>query len=181
MNATTLLRQMLRRRVRGEARVRDGRVVGLGGVCVEKGEGCVGGWMGAGGWFVIRPMSSSNPVKLDALMYHMAFGVFLVTLTLIRLILRWRMAHPQTAGLALWVQRALYLCVVLMPVSGFTMVFSARLNDIVFARNGAPLPADMSTITGHFWHGATALVLTLLIALHIAGAVRDRQVMARMR
>ena len=57
----------------------------------------------------------------------------------------------------------------------------ARLNDIVFARNGAPLPADMSTITGHFWHGATALVLTLLIALHIAGAVRDRQVMARMR
>ncbi len=44
-----------------------------------------------------------------------------------------------------------------MPVSGFTMVFAARLNDIVFARNWAPLPADLSTITGHWWHGATAL------------------------
>ncbi len=135
----------------------------------------------AGGWFVIRPMSSSDPVKLDALMYHMAIGVFLVTLTLIRLVLRLRMAHPETEGLALWVQRAMYLCVVLMPASGFTMVFSARLNDIVFARNGAPLPVDMSAITGHFWHGATALALTLLIGLHIAGAIRDRQTLARMR
>ena len=67
-----------------------------------------------------------------------------------------------------------------MPVSGFTMVFSARLNDIVFARNGAPLPMDMSTITGHFWHGATALALVLVIALHIAGAVRDRATLRRM-
>ena len=66
-----------------------------------------------------------------------------------------------------------------MPISGFTMVFSARLNDIVFARNGAPLPADMSTITGHFWHGATALALTLFIALHIAGAIKDRATIKR--
>jgi hypothetical protein len=60
------------------------------------------------------------------------------------------------------------------------MVFSAKLNEIVFARSGAPLPADMSTITGHFWHGATALVMTLLIALHIAGAFKDRTTIRRM-
>lgn len=134
----------------------------------------------AGGWFWLRQMASSDPTKLDALMYHMAIGVFLVALTVIRLGLRLRLAHPQAEGLALWVHRALYLSVVLMPVSGFTMVFSARLNDIVFARNGAPLPVDMSTITGHFWHGATALALTLLIALHIAGAVKDRSTIRRM-
>jgi cytochrome b561 len=134
----------------------------------------------AGGWFWLRTMASTDPTKLDALMYHMAIGVFLVTLTAVRLILRWRMAHPENTGLALWVHRALYACVFLMPVSGFTMVFNARLNDIVFARNGAPLPADMSTITGHFWHGATALTLTLLIALHIAGAFKDRTTIRRM-
>lgn len=134
----------------------------------------------AGGYFVIRTMASTDPVKLDALMYHMAIGVFLVALTALRLVLRWRKAHPEAAGLALWVHRALYACVFLMPVSGFTMVFSARLNDIVFARNGAPLPADMATIPGHFWHGATALVLTLLIALHIAGAFKDRVTLRRM-
>jgi cytochrome b561 len=134
----------------------------------------------AGGYFVIRPMASTEPLKLDALEYHMAIGVFLVALTALRLVLRWRMAHPETAGMALWAHRALYACVFLMPVSGFTMVFSARLNDIVFARNGAPLPADMSMITGHFWHGLTALVLTLLIALHIAGAFKDRATIKRM-
>jgi cytochrome b561 len=134
----------------------------------------------AGGYFWLRPMASSDPTKLDALMYHMAFGVFLVTLTVIRLGLRLRMAHPQTLGLALWVHRAVYACVLLMPVSGFTMVFSARLNDIVFARNGAPLPVDMSAIPGHFWHGATALTLTVLIGLHLAGAFKDAETIHRM-
>ena len=67
-----------------------------------------------------------------------------------------------------------------MPVSGFTMVFSARLNDIVFARNGVPLPLDMATITGHYWHGAAALALVLVIALHIAGAFKDRATIRRM-
>lgn len=134
----------------------------------------------AGGYFWLRPMASSDPFKLDALMYHMAIGVFLVTLTVIRLGLRRGLARPQAEGLALWVHRALYLCVLLMPVSGFVMVFSARLNDIVFARNGAPLPSDMATITGHFWHGATALTLTLLILLHIAGALKDRGTIRRM-
>ncbi len=134
----------------------------------------------AGGYFWLRTMASSDPFKLDALMYHMAIGVFLVTLTLIRLVVRLRVAHPENTGLALWVHRALYACVFLMPVSGFTMVFSARLNDIVFARNGAPLPEDMSMITGHFWHGATALTLTVLIALHIAGAFKDRVTIRRM-
>ncbi len=134
----------------------------------------------AGGWFWLRTMDSADPAKLDALMYHMIVGVGLVVLTAIRLGLRLRMAHPENTGLPLWVHRALYACIFLMPVSGFTMVFAARLNDIVFARTGAPLPADLSTIAGHFWHGATALALTLLIALHIAGAFKDRVTIRRM-
>ena len=134
----------------------------------------------AGGWFWLRTMSSSDPLKLDALMYHMAIGVFLVTLTLLRLVLRLRMAHPESSDLALWAHRALYTLVFLMPVSGFTMVFSIRLNDIVFARSGAPLPVDMATITGHFWHGATALALTLVIALHIIGAFKDSEMIRLM-
>jgi cytochrome b561 len=135
----------------------------------------------AGGYFWLRPMASTDPVKLQALMYHMSIGVGLVALTLLRLVLRRRMAHPQTAGLALWAQRSLYLLVFLMPVSGFTMVFAGRLNEIVFAASGAPLPTDLATLPGHWWHGATALALTLVIALHIAGAVKDRASLARMR
>lgn len=32
----------------------------------------------AGGYFVIRTLPGTDPVKLDALMYHMAIGGFLV-------------------------------------------------------------------------------------------------------
>ena len=80
----------------------------------------------AGGWFWLRTMSSTDPTKLAALMYHMAFGVMLAMLTVVRLVvrlvLRFRAAHPQAGGVALW---ALYLLIFLMPVSGFMMVFSA--------------------------------------------------------
>ena len=134
----------------------------------------------AGGYFWLQTMPSDDPQKLDALMYHMAFGMFVVALTVIRLILRWKMAHPENTGLALWVHRATYVLIFLMPMSGLTMVFSAGLNDIVFARNGAPLPADMSTITGHWFHGLFALGLFLLIILHIAGAFKDRATIYRM-
>jgi len=135
-----------------------------------------------GGYFVIRTMDNADPFKLDALMYHMAFGVFIALLTVIRLVLRWRLltARPELSAAALWVHRAFYLFIFLMPVTGFTMVFSARLNDIVFARNGAPLPADMAAIPGHWWHGLFALTLTLLIAVHIAGAFKDRVTIRRM-
>lgn len=133
-----------------------------------------------GGYFVIRPMPSTEPLKLDALEYHMAIGVFLVVLTVLRLVLRLRIAHPTASGAALWAHRALYALIILMPVSGFTMVFAARLNDIVFARTGAPLPADMSAIPGHFWHGATAAVLVIVICLHVLGAAQDPLARRRM-
>lgn len=133
-----------------------------------------------GGYFVIRPMASTDPLKLDALEYHMAFGVGIAVLTLIRLGLRWRMAGPGASGVALWAHRALYALILLMPVSGFTMVFSARLNDIVFARTGAPLPADMAAIPGHVWHGATAAALVVVILLHFFGAALDPQARRRM-
>lgn len=134
----------------------------------------------AGGYFWLRPMDNADPFKLDALMYHMIFGVGLVVLTALRLVLRWRMAGPGANGVALWAHRALYALIFLMPVSGFTMVFSARLNDIVFARTGAPLPADLAAVPGHFWHGATAAALVLVIVLHFFGAAADPAARRRM-
>ena len=38
--------------------------------------------MMAGGYFWLRTMSSTDPTKLDAMMHHMAIGVFLVALAL---------------------------------------------------------------------------------------------------
>lgn len=134
----------------------------------------------AGGYFWLRPMDNADPFKLDALMYHMIFGVGLVVLTGLRLVLRWRMAGPMAHGPALWVHRAMYALIFLMPVSGFTMVFSARLNDIVFARTGAPLPADLAAVPGHVWHGATAAALVLVIVLHFFGAALDPEARRRM-
>ncbi len=126
-----------------------------------------------GGYFWLRPMASSDPQKLDALMYHMAVGVALVALTVLRLVLR-RRSGFRRRGLVGWSQTAVYPLVLLMPVSGFTMVFAARLNDIVFARNGAPLPADLAAIPGHVWHGATAATLAAAIVLHLVTITWER-------
>ena len=37
----------------------------------------------AGGYFWLRTMPSDDPLKLDALMYHMAVGVLVVSLTVL--------------------------------------------------------------------------------------------------
>ena len=55
----------------------------------------------AGGWIGLRTMSSTDPTKRDAWMCHLTFGVMLVVLTVVRLVLRVRVAHLQAGRIAL--------------------------------------------------------------------------------
>jgi cytochrome b561 len=121
----------------------------------------------AGGAFYVRRIANDDPTKLQALELHMSFGMAIAALMVLRLILRWRLPRPQTTGLALWAHRGIYTAALLLPVTGMWMTLSARLNDIVFARNGAPLPADLATVPGHLPHLLLALVLTGLIVVHL--------------
>jgi cytochrome b561 len=145
------------------------------------------------GYFVLAPMSNADPAKLDILEIHMAVGMAIFALMLIRLVTRLVTAHPpaSTIGsrsldrltpIAHW---TLYLVILLMIATGYATGILARLNETVFARSGAPLPADFNAFPTFAAHGYLALLLAALIAIHTAAALyhqlmrRDR-LLARM-
>jgi cytochrome b561 len=145
------------------------------------------------GFLVLQKVPNTDTRKLDMLEWHMALGMAILAAMLLRLVVRWRTARPAPAGLgtpasaraAGWAHVAFYVLVIAMVATGYATGILAHLNDIVFARNGAPLPASFDDYPTFRVHGAIATVLAILIALHVLGAlwhwlVRHDGVMRRM-
>jgi cytochrome b561 len=130
------------------------------------------------GALVMAPMPNGDPMKIEALRSHMLGGCLIVTLMLVRLLLRARTAHPAPAPtgdplldrLAWGSHRLFYLLVLGMGGSGIAMAVEADLPAIVFAGHGA-LPADFWIFAPRAFHYAFSRALMLLIALHVAGAL----------
>lgn len=128
------------------------------------------------GYFELAPTPNSDPRKLDLLEWHMAGGMLIAGLMLVRLVVRWRTAHPApaTTGHALLDRVAsachysFYVLVLLMAATGLATAILAKLNVIVFARSGEPLPVDITIYPTRIAHGVLAAMLVTLIALHIA-------------
>jgi cytochrome b561 len=145
------------------------------------------------GFFVLRTLPNTDPGKLDMLEWHMGLGMAIFAAMLVRLVVRWRTAKPLPAGVgtpasaraAGWAHLAFYVLVAGMVVTGYATGLIAHLNDIVFARNGAPLPPSFDAYPTFHMHGWIATILAILIALHVLGAlwhglVRRDRVMGRM-
>ena len=145
------------------------------------------------GFFVLRTLSNTDPRKLDMLEWHMGLGMAIFATMLVRLVVRWRTARPAPAGLgtpasaraAGRAHLAFYVLVFGMVVTGYATGLIAHLNDIVFARNGAPLPPTFDAYPTFHLHGWIAAVLAILVGLHVAAAlwhwlVRRDGVMRRM-
>jgi len=131
------------------------------------------------GTLVLEPLSNSDPAKIGSLQAHMTIGLLILSLMLIRLVIRVRTQHPPTADIgngtinrlsrmAHWV---LYLGVFGMVASGITLSIAAGLPDIVFGGSGTPLPADFDAFTPRIVHGLIAPLLGFLILGHIAAAL----------
>jgi cytochrome b561 len=145
------------------------------------------------GFFVLRTLPNTDARKIDMLEWHMGLGMAILAAMLVRLVVRWRTARPAPAGLgtpasaraAGLAHGAFYVLVAGMVASGFATGLVAHLNDIVFARNGAPLPPTFDAYPTFHLHGWLAALLAALIALHVLGAlwhglVRRDGVMRRM-
>ena len=145
------------------------------------------------GFFVLRTLPNTDPHKLDMLEWHMGLGMAIFAAMLVRLVVRWRTAKPLPAGVgtpasaraAGWAHLAFYVLVAGMVVTGYATGLIAHLNDIVFARNGAPLPPSFDAYPTFHLHGWIATILAILVALHVLGAlwhwlVRRDGVMRRM-
>ena len=130
------------------------------------------------GTFALKTVPNSSPDKIDALRGHMIAGGLILVLTLTRLVVRLKTAHPApaTTGNALldrlapathW---ALYLLVLLMAGSGVAMSVLAGLPGIVFGGVGT-LPVNFDALPPRAVHGIVAKLLMLFIAMHFAAAL----------
>lgn len=130
------------------------------------------------GTFALAPTPNSSPDKIGALQGHMTVGGLILLLTLIRLVVRLKTAHPApaTTGNTLFDRLAplthwgLYGLVLLMAVSGVAISVLAGLPDIVFGGVGV-LPLDFNSLLPRSVHGIVAKLLMLAIGLHIAAAL----------
>jgi cytochrome b561 len=131
------------------------------------------------GFFVLANMPNTDPKKLDILMWHMAGGMFVLTLMILRFIIRIWSARPATATigsplldrLASIAHYSLYAIVFLMIASGYSTGIIAGLNRSVFERNGEPLPNTFAVFPSFRVHAVLATLLAILIAGHICAAL----------
>lgn len=131
------------------------------------------------GFLVMAPTANTDLRKIDMLRLHMAGGMLLFALMLMRLIVRLVTRHPPlaTSGhagldrLARLVHWTFYGLMLLMATTGLATAVLAKLNEIVFAGSGAPLPADLSVFPTRVAHGYIAWGFAMLIALHFGAAL----------
>ena len=131
------------------------------------------------GFFVLANMPNTDPKKLDILMWHMAGGMFVLTLMILRFIIRIWSARPApaTTGSSL-LDRLVsishyssYVIVFLMIASGYSTGIIAGLNRSVFQRNGEPLPNTFAVFPTFQAHAVLATLLTILITGHVCAAL----------
>lgn len=129
----------------------------------------------------------NNEEKIVPLGLHMALGIAILFLTIVRYFIRLRVYPPwarifaaRPAGgrkpllldeMSKFVHPLLYIFTLLMSALGLAIAFPADLFGIVFGGSGAPLPEDFYAFEARDWHGILSLGLMLLIGQHILAAL----------
>jgi cytochrome b561 len=131
------------------------------------------------GALVMAKMPNSDPMKIEALRSHMAGGILIVLLMLVRFVVRIVTLHPASASTGTptldrlaWVShRAFYVAVLGMAGSGIVMALQADLPSMIFFGRGGALPSDFWVFPSRAVHYLVSRFLMVLIAAHVAGAL----------
>jgi cytochrome b561 len=128
-----------------------------------------------------------SPTKFELFFWHKSIGILLLALVLARI--AWRLANPAPAlppdatalerRAALAAHGALYLLMVLVPLSGWVVNSAANFPFAVFgviplppiAPAGKEVQALAETV-----HSTLVLMLAVLVAVHVAAALRHHLV-----
>jgi NAD(P)-dependent dehydrogenase (short-subunit alcohol dehydrogenase family)/cytochrome b561 len=132
----------------------------------------------AAGSQVLIKIPNTDPTKIEGLRQHIAGGILLLGLMLVRLIVRSRIPHPvqaSTGSSALdravsLSHRLLYVLVLAQAVSGLALALQTRLWDVVVSGQGA-LPVDFWVFPVRSVHYAISRALMALITLHVVAAL----------
>jgi cytochrome b561 len=138
------------------------------------------------GFFGLAPTPNSDPRKLNILELHMAGGMLIAGLMVVRFVVRlWAERPPGMSScppllnrIAEICHKGFYVLVALLTGTGLATAVIGKLNIIVFARSGDPLPDDLTIYPTRVAHGYLAAVLVALIATHVA-AVAYHQIVRK--
>jgi cytochrome b561 len=130
------------------------------------------------GVLVVVKIPNSDPMKAEALRGHMVGGILILSLMLLRLLIRFGTDHPAAAstGSSLfdklaWVShRLLYLAVIGMAAVGLSMATETGILGLLVGQH-PQIPADFWVYNLRYAHYLISRLLMALIALHIAGAL----------
>lgn len=128
------------------------------------------------GFFVLADMPNTDPKKLDILVWHMAGGMFVLLLMILRFVIRVWSARPAAATtgsplldrLVPIAHSSLYVIVFLMIASGW---YTGWLISGVFQPDGGSLPNSFAVFPTFQAHAILATLLAILIAAHVAAAL----------
>jgi cytochrome b561 len=130
-----------------------------------------------GVWLASTP--NSDPEKIGVLRWHMAAGILILALMVVRFIVRMLTPRPPPATtgypvldrIAPIAHYGFYVLILLMVATGYTTGVIAGLPAIVFGGSGAPLPQDFMVYPSFLAHGSIALLLVAVIILHVLAAI----------
>lgn len=133
----------------------------------------------AQGYAWLEDTPNDDPRKIGLLRLHMAGGMLILFLMLVRFAVRLLSARPAPATtgfppldrLVPVSHYGFYVLVVLMAGTGFATALLAGLPAIVFGGSGDPLPPSFDAYPTRVAHGLIASVLGLLIILHVLAAL----------
>jgi cytochrome b561 len=140
------------------------------------------------GFFVLTATPNADAHKLVLLRWHMATGMGIAALMLLRLAVRLFTVPPPPAGdgrhlldrLAAIGHVAAYLLVFALVATGFATGLLAGLPAIVFGASGDPLPPTFAAYPTWMAHVVLAVLLLIFIAVHVAHALARRRLVRRM-
>jgi cytochrome b561 len=131
---------------------------------------------GLGAWVLVR--MPNTPAKVVPLEVHMALGLTLLVVTVVRFLVRLRTvprprqrrppgrdARPLLSRLARPVQSLLYVFTFLMAACGMGLALQAGLPGVAFA--GMPLPEDFFVFPLRDVHALLSVILLGLVVLHL--------------
>ncbi len=136
------------------------------------------------GGFVLDGMANVNVHKPGLLRMHLVLGGLILVFTVLRLVVRTRTprpapivtGNPMADKVASAAQHLMYTLTILVALAGVALAYSANLFAVLYQHTG-DLPASFDGLAAHQAHGLLAYTLLGVIALHIAGALKQHFVL----
>lgn len=136
------------------------------------------------GGLVLDGMANVNVHKPGLLRMHLVLGGLILLFTVLRLVVRARTPRPAPIAtgnpaadkMAIAAQHLMYALTIFVALAGLALAYSANLFAVLYQQTGS-LPVSFDGLAAHKAHSLLAYALLGVIALHVAGALKQHFVL----